>query len=393
MSLTVWEIAAKLDALEARRNLPMTSKDTSERTIVLIIAKTVKAVKVALGLSRETPDAAGAAAAAAPSPATAKKATPAAAAAPKAAPAAAAAAAAAPAMDRRSRALTPPPSEVRQVNIDEVDRDDKYISPSKLQLQEELGRGAFGLVYKGVYQGGVVAVKAMAISDDDVRELITREVSLLKEVSHAAIVKFVGISKRSAQELLLVMEFVPGGELYDLLTDASVDVSWAMKLSWASDIASALAYLHDKSIIHRDLKSENILVCEDISKVKLADFGFARIAERQTQRMSLCGSMYFNAPELILGEGYNSMVDIYSYGIFLLEVITRGTVDLTRSEENHFTLDVKELRKSMPDDCPDQFWMIAFSCCNFNPEKRPTSRKLVSYLEAVKVKLQQSKKI
>jgi len=390
VSLTVWEIAAKLDALEARRNLPMTSKDTSERTIVLIIAKTVKAVKVALGLSRDTADGATAAApAAAAAPVAPAPAAAAAAAAKKAAPAAAATTT----MDRRSRALTPPPTEVRQVNIDEVDRDDKYISPSKLQLQEELGRGAFGLVYKGVYQGGVVAVKAMAISDDDVRELITREVSLLKEVSHAAIVKFIGISKRAAQELLLVMEFVPGGELYDLLTDASIDVSWAMKLSWASDIASALAYLHDKSIIHRDLKSENILVCEDISKVKLADFGFARIAERQTQRMSLCGSMYFNAPELILGEGYNSMVDIYSYGIFLLEVITRGTVDLTRSEENHFTLDVKELRKSMPDDCPDQFWMIAFSCCNFNPEKRPTSRKLVSYLEAVKVKLQQTKKI
>ena len=390
MSLTVWEIAAKLDALEARRNLPMTSKDTSERTIVLIIAKTVKAVKVALGLSRDTADGATAAApAAAAAPVAPAPAAAAAAAAKKAAPAAAATTT----MDRRSRALTPPPTEVRQVNIDEVDRDDKYISPSKLQLQEELGRGAFGLVYKGVYQGGVVAVKAMAISDDDVRELITREVSLLKEVSHPAIVKFIGISKRAAQELLLVMEFVPGGELYDLLTDASIDVSWAMKLSWASDIASALAYLHDKSIIHRDLKSENILVCEDISKVKLADFGFARIAERQTQRMSLCGSMYFNAPELILGEGYNSMVDIYSYGIFLLEVITRGTVDLTRSEENHFTLDVKELRKSMPDDCPDQFWMIAFSCCNFNPEKRPTSRKLVSYLEAVKVKLQQTKKI
>jgi LIM domain kinase 1 len=389
----VWEIGAKLDALELRRNLPMTNKDTTERTIVLIIAKTVKAVKVALGLSRETADAAPAATAA-------TAAATAAAAAPSAATAAAASAkktapatpAKEPVMDRRSRALTPPPVEMKQVNIDEVDRDDKYISPSKLQLQEELGRGAFGLVYKGVYQQNVVAVKSMAISDDDVRELITREVSLLKEVSHPAIVKFIGISKRAAQELLLVMEFVPGGELYDLLTDSSVDVTWDMKLSWASDIASALSYLHDKSIIHRDLKSENILVCEDISKVKLADFGFARIAERQTQRMSLCGSMYFNAPELILGEGYNSMVDIYSYGIFLLEVITRASVDLTRSEDNHFTLDVKELRKSMPDDCPDQFWMIAFSCCNFNPEKRPTANKLVSYLNAVKVKLASLKK-
>jgi LIM domain kinase 1 len=365
----------------------MTSKETSERTIVLIIAKTVKAVKVALALSRERTETdsdkpASAAAAAAPVVAAApavKK--------PTATAAAAATTSAPPKPDRRSRALTPPPLEIRQVNIDQVDRDEKFISPSKLKLQEELGRGAFGLVYKGEYQGGLVAVKAMAIVDDDVRELITREVSLLKEVSHESIVKFIGISKKDAQELLLVMEFVPGGELYDLLTDASVDVTWDMKLSWAADIASALTYMHDKSIIHRDLKSENILVCDDIHKVKLADFGFARIAERQTQRMSLCGSMYFNAPELILGQGYNSMVDIYSYGIFLLEVITRGTVDLTRSEENQFTLDVKELRKSMPEDCPDQFWMIAFSCCNFNPEKRPVARKLVSYLEAVRQKL------
>ena len=157
-----------------------------------------------------------------------------------------------------------------------------------------------------------------------------------------------------------------------------------MKLGWAADIASALAYVHDKSIIHRDLKSENVLVCADPRKVKLADFGFARIAEGRTARMSLCGSMYFNAPELILGNPYDKKVDVYSYGIFLLEVITRGTVDLTRSEENMFALDVKALRKQLPPDCPDKFWMCAFSCCNFEPAKRPSARQMVRFVDAVR---------
>merc|ERR1711991_153 len=168
--------------------------------------------------------------------------------------------------------------------------------------------------------------------------------------------------------------------LYDLITDQSFDMPWSMRIQCGADVISALAYLHDKSIIHRDIKSENLLVegsqATNDFHCKLCDFGFARIAEDSSARMSMCGSFYFNAPELLLGNPYDQQVDVYSYGIFLCELITRGSVDMTRSADQQYTLDVQKLREHVPDDCPEPLWKVAFSCCNFDPTQRPSATKV-----------------
>ena len=119
---------------------------------------------------------------------------------------------------------------------------------------------------------------------------------------------------------------------------------------------------------------------------KLCDFGFARAIEnRERQRMTMCGSPYFNAPELLLGKAYNDKVDVFAYGILLCEIITRGKVNLDRvgkSANNAFALDVESITKEIPKDCPPVFWKVALCCCNYEPEKRPTMMQVEKMIAA-----------
>ena len=123
-----------------------------------------------------------------------------------------------------------------------------------------------------------------------------REISLLKQVRHPNVTEFIGISKDPDNNLLIVMEFVPGGELYPLLQKEDLEIDWPLRLKIAHDVASALAFMHARNIIHRDIKSENLLV-DDQWNIKLCDFGFARAIEsREKTRMTMCttSSLFFS---------------------------------------------------------------------------------------------------
>ena len=126
--------------------------------------------------------------------------------------------------------------------------------------------------------------------------------------------------------------------------------------------------------------------------IKLCDFGFARAIEsREKARMTMCGSPYFNAPELLLGKAYNDKVDVFAYGILLCEIITRGKVNLDRigkSSTNAFALDIESVTKEIPKDCPPVFWKVALCCCNYEPEKRPTMMQVEKMISAVRNRIQ-----
>lgn len=99
----------------------------------------------------------------------------------------------------------------------------------------------------------------------------TREVAILKEARHPNVVQFLG-SCINEGKIYVVTEFVNGGNLSEFLTDQNNDISWRMKLNFAQDCARALVYLHANNIIHRDLKSDNLLVTEN-KRIKICDFG------------------------------------------------------------------------------------------------------------------------
>ena len=263
-----------------------------------------------------------------------------------------------------------------------------YVIPySELIIEREIGKGAYGKVYKAKYDGREVAVKSMALlKDERERNWMKREISLLKQVRHPNVTEFIGISKDPENNLLIVMEFVPGGELYPLLQKEDLEIDWPLRLKIAHDVASALAFMHARNIIHRDIKSENLLV-DDAWNIKLCDFGFARAIEsREKTRMTMCGSPYFNAPELLLGKAYNEKADVFAFGILLCEVITRAAVNLDRlgkKEFNAYALDLDGLRQKVPKDCPGPFWKLAVCCVSYEPEKRPSMGQVEKMLAAI----------
>ncbi|KAI8622258.1 kinase-like domain-containing protein [Chytriomyces sp. MP71] len=190
----------------------------------------------------------------------------------------------------------------------------------------EIKSGAFGVLHKADYLGTDVAVKTfLDITKQepafDLKKYIEREVEMLKDARHPNIVQFMGCSVSEGQ-ILLVTEFVPGGNVKEWLLDAERPMSDRTRITIAMDVAKAMAYLHSRGIIHRDLKSENLLVTE-YKRIKVCDFGFSRPKPNTPQdvrRLSFCGTDSHMAPEIMLCIPFDHRVDLFSYGVILCEL-------------------------------------------------------------------------
>jgi len=186
-----------------------------------------------------------------------------------------------------------------------------------------LGQGAFAKVLRVKRQstGKVYALKVMSKADIVAMGQvihILQETAILNQISHPFITNKLGAIV-SPGCIMLVMEYCPGGDLFDVLHKRkpnAFDLSNAQILS--SQILLALEYLHSLTIVHRDLKLENVLLSED-GALKVTDFGFAkRISSRS---WTLCGTPEYLAPELILEKGHGKAVDYWAFGVLLFELL------------------------------------------------------------------------
>jgi len=253
-----------------------------------------------------------------------------------------------------------------------------------LEIENEIGRGAFGKVYKAMYFGTEVAVKKIAnnINDKniDVDKFLKREVALLKGMRHPGIVSFIGVANHT-DGIYIVTEYVSKGNLRSVLKNEPT-LGWKYRIKLAHDIACAMAYLHSRNIIFRDLKSKNVQVDEHL-RAKLCDFGFARrIDSKRAQAFTLCGTDDWMAPEVILGMEYDEKADIFSYGIVLFEIITRLNVTkfLQRNPQEAFALNLDKTRSFVPKQCPSEFVDLAVDCCTYEPNDRPNFKRLAQIL-------------
>ncbi|KAI4810319.1 hypothetical protein KUCAC02_019158, partial [Chaenocephalus aceratus] len=212
----------------------------------------------------------------------------------------------------------------------------------------------------------VMAMKMNKISSN--RANMLREVQLMNRLAIPTYSGgFKGVCVHEGQ-LHALTEYINGGNLEQLL-DGNKHLSWPTRVKLACDIASGLAYLHSKGIFHRDLTSKNCLIkCEDNGYAAVVgDFGLAEkipTSLAEVEKLSVVGSPFWMAPEVLRDEPYNEKADVFSYGIVLCEMIARVQADpdfLPRTE--NFGLDYHTFQH-MVGDCPPDFLQLAFNCCN-----------------------------
>ncbi|KAK1666504.1 hypothetical protein QYE76_054663 [Lolium multiflorum] len=274
----------------------------------------------------------------------------------------------------------------------------------------ELGDGGFGTVYKGYLEDGrVVAVKKLYNNSYRHVEQFVNEAAILARLRHPNLVMFYGCTSKESRDLLLVYEFVQNGTIADHLHGhraAERALPWPLRLNIAIESAAALTYLHaiEPPIIHRDIKSNNILLDGDFH-VKVADFGLSRLFPLDVTHVSTApqGTPGYVDPEYHQCYQLTDKSDVYSFGVVLVELISsKPAVDITRqrNEINLAGMAINRIQKCQLEELVDlqlgyesdpatkkmmtMVAELAFRCLQQNGEMRPPIKEVHDVLRAIK---------
>ncbi|KAM9582921.1 mitogen-activated protein kinase kinase kinase 13 isoform 2-T2 [Trichechus inunguis] len=235
-----------------------------------------------------------------------------------------------------------------------------------------LGSGAQGAVFLGKFRAEEVAIKK-------VREQNETDIKHLRKLKHPNIIAFKGVCTQ-APCYCIIMEYCAHGQLYEVLR-AGRKITPRLLVDWSTGIASGMNYLHLHKIIHRDLKSPNVLVTHT-DAVKISDFGTSKELSDKSTKMSFAGTVAWMAPEVIRNEPVSEKVDIWSFGVVLWELLT-GEIPYKDVDSSAIIWGVgsNSLHLPVPSTCPDGFKILMKQTWQSKPRNRPSFRQTLMHLD------------
>ncbi|XP_022150280.1 serine/threonine-protein kinase HT1-like isoform X2 [Momordica charantia] len=287
------------------------------------------------------------------------------------------------------------------------------IDLSKLDIRYVKAHGTYGTIYRGNYDGNDVAVKVLDWGEDGVssvaeiaalRASFRQEVAVWHKLDHPNVAKFFGASMGTSnlkippksspsdnnhsfpsRACCVVVEYLPGGTLKNfLIRNRKKKLAFKVVIQLVLDLCRGLSYLHSKKIVHRDIKTENVLL-DAQRTLKIVDFGVARVEAQNPRDMTgETGTLGYMAPEVLDGKPYNRKCDVYSFGICLWETYCCDMPypDLSFAEVSSAVVR-QNLRPEIPRCCPSSLANIMRRCWDANPDRRPDMDEVVSLLEAI----------
>uniref|UniRef100_H3GU05 Protein kinase domain-containing protein n=1 Tax=Phytophthora ramorum TaxID=164328 RepID=H3GU05_PHYRM len=280
------------------------------------------------------------------------------------------------------------------------------IPREKVKFQKLINRGGYGEVYVGSYNGRQVAVKMLLPETKKTMSQVNAflsEVKLMASLDHPRIVSFIGVAWDQLIDICVVSEYMAGGDLKVLLTEFDKQghpVGFDhTKVKIALHVSIALTYLHSCAppVIHRDLKSKNILLDEAMD-AKVTDFGISRERIDATMTGGI-GTSFWMAPEVMMGERYDDKADMFSFGVVLSELDSHVTPyalsrsSSTTSSSSHQNklphaailqmVAAGKLRVHFSEAGPQSIVDLGLSCVSLDPTERPTAAEALYKLQQV----------
>jgi serine/threonine protein kinase len=257
--------------------------------------------------------------------------------------------------------------ELEKIELKQFDNKQKRIG--NYIVIKFLGEGATSKVFLVKKDNSLFALKQLNIIDDELKKRFDREIKILKELKNKNIVSIID-SGIYEEKPFIVMDYVDG----DSLDRIAPKLNIIQKLDILISAANGIAYLHSKGIIHRDIKSENIIVSKDLSTVKIADLGISKVVYWKpiTQEGQILGTPAYMAPELFEGKSDDPRIDIYAFGITMYEIFTHN-VPFDGKPSEIILKHIKEepkLPSLLNPEIPQALDKIIMKCLEKKPERR-----------------------
>ncbi|KAM0851650.1 hypothetical protein ACQ4PT_052327 [Festuca glaucescens] len=253
-----------------------------------------------------------------------------------------------------------------------------------LNCGNKVASGSYGDLYRGTYCSQDVAIKVLKPErvNVDMQREFAQEVYIMRKVRHKNVVQFIGACTKPPR-LCIVTEFMSGGSVYDYLHKHKGAFKLPALVGVAIDVSKGMNYLHQNNIIHRDLKTANLLMDEN-GMVKVADFGVARVKVQSGVMTAETGTYRWMAPEVIEHKPYDHKADVFSFGILMWELLT-GKIPYEYLTPLQAAVGVvqKGLRPTIPKNAHAKLAELLQKCWQQDPAQRPDFSEILETLKKI----------